>query len=114
MTFILLIIMLISITFSLWIRRATWRMYWENGATLNVALLGTATLLLTSSNTIGAGLYTIFGRHNLEQFVGAWCFLGAMAALILHTQKRRTPLGARLRHEYEHRIVAPFTLTVPI
>jgi hypothetical protein len=89
-------------------------MYWENGATLNVALLGMGTLLMTSSATVGRLLYNVFGRHNLEQWVGAWCFLGAIAALILHTQKRRTPLGARLRSQYEHRIVAPFTLAVPI
>lgn len=113
MTFTLLTIMLLSVAFSLWIRRSTWRMYWEDSATLNVALLGAGTLLMTSSSTVGHALYNVSGRHNLEQWLGAWCFLGATAALILHTQKRQTPLGARLRNEYEHRIMAPFTLAVP-
>jgi len=114
MTLILLGIMCVAVAWSLWIRRATWRMYWENAATLNIGLLGAGTVLLTGSATIGRALYAITGQHNLEQWIAHWCFLGATAALILHTQKRRTPLGERLRTQYKQRIVMPFTLGVPI
>ncbi len=114
MTSILLGIMCGIVAWSLWVRRATWRMYWENAATLNIGLLGVGTALLTSSATIGRALYGLTEQHNLEQWIGHWCFLGAMSALILHTQKRRTSLGERLRAQFKQRIVVPFTLGVPV
>ena len=107
-------IMCASVAWTLWIRRRTWHMYWENAATLNIGLLGAGTALLTSSTTIGRVLYAITDQHNLEQWIAHWCFLGATAALILHTQKRRTSLGERLRTQYKQRIVMPFTLGVPV
>lgn len=106
--------MFTAVTWSLWIRRHTWRMYWENCATLNVLLLGAGTALLTGSTTAGRVFYAATDQHNLEQWVGAWCFIGATGALILHTQKRRTPLGDKLRSQFKQKIMTPFTLGVPV
>ncbi len=110
----LIIVTLVAVFISLWIRRDTWRSRWEADASLNIALQGCAVLLMSpwASETLGPPLHHVFNRWNVEDLVGHICLIIAATAIIDHGL-------ARLGDEHEWRrifhrhIATPLWLGIP-
>jgi hypothetical protein len=111
----LIIVTLIAVFYSLWIRRDTWRSRWEVDASLNIALQGCAVLLMSpwASETFGPPLHHVFGRWNVEDLLGHICLMVAAAAIIDHGMAR---LGDhdQWRRIFLRHITIPFWVGVPI
>ncbi len=111
----LIIVTLVAIFYSLWVRRDTWRSRWEAGASLNIALQGCAVLLMSpwASATLGPPLHGIFGRWNVEDLLGHICLIVAVTAIIHHGLARLDD-ERQLRTLFRRHIAIPLALTVPI
>jgi hypothetical protein len=75
----LIVTTLVSISWSLWIRRVTWHSRWEVAATLNIALQGAAVALMSpfAADTVGVALHDITGMWNLQNYIGHDCYIVA-------------------------------------
>ena len=111
----LIIVTLVAVFYSLWIRRDTWRSRWEADASLNIALQGCAVLLMSpwASATLGPSLHQIFRRWNVEDLCGHICLMAAAAAIIDHGLAR---LGDEneCRRIFRRHIATPLWLGVPV
>jgi len=111
----LIIVTLAAVFCSLWIRRDTWRSRWEAGASLNIALQGSAVLLMSpwASATLGPVLHHIFRRWNVEDLLGHICLIVAATAIIGHGLAR---LGdaRQSRRLFRRHIATPLWLGVPV
>jgi len=111
----LIIVTLLAVFYSLWIRRHTWRSRWEADASLNIALQGCAVLLMSpwASETLGAPLHYVFRRWNVEDLVGHICLMVAAAAIIDHGLARLGDHG-QWRRIFMWHITVPLWLGVPV
>jgi len=111
----LITVTLAAIGYSLWVRRHTWRSCWEASASLNIALLGCAVLLMSpwASAVLGPRLHRIVGRWNVEDLFGHLCLIAAAAAIIHHGLARH--VDERQAHRlFRRHVVAPARLGVPL
>jgi hypothetical protein len=115
MMFALITATLAVVGFSLWVRRHTWRSRFEADASLNIALLGSAVLLMSpwASAALGPRLHRIVGRWNVEDLFGHLCLIAAAAALIHHGLARHVNAGQAHRLFRRH-IVGPVRLGVAL
>ena len=111
----LIIVTLLAVFYSLWIRRHTWRSRWEADASLNIALQGCAVLLMSpwASETLGPPLHYVFRRWNVEDLVGHICLMVAAAAIIDHGLARLGDHG-QWRKIFSRHITGPLWLGVPV
>jgi hypothetical protein len=111
----LIIVTLVAVFYSLWIRRDTWRSRWEADASLNIALQGCAVLLMSPwvSATLGPSLHQIFRRWNVEDLFGHICLMVAAAAIIDHGLARLGDDG-QWRRIFRRHIATPLWLGVPV
>jgi hypothetical protein len=111
----LIIVTLLAVFYSLWIRRHTWRSRWEADASLNIALQGCAVLLMSpwASATLGPPLHDVFRRWNVEDLVGHICLMIAAAAIIDHGLARLGDHG-QWRRIFSRHITGPIWLGIPV
>jgi hypothetical protein len=111
----LIIVTLVAVFYSLWVRRHTWRSRWEADASLNIALQACAVLLMSpwASETLGPPLHHVFGRWNVEDLVGHICLIVAATAIIEHGLAR---LGDedQWRRIFRRHIATPLWLGIPV
>ncbi|HEY1839194.1 MAG TPA: hypothetical protein VGG53_03040 [Mycobacterium sp.] len=111
----LIIVTLVAVFYSLWIRRETWRSRWEADASLNIALQGCAVLLMSpwASATLGPPLHYVFRRWNVEDLLGHICLMVAAASIIDHGLARLGDQG-QWRRIFSRHIRAALWLGVPV
>lgn len=105
---------LITVCWSLWIRRVTWTRRMEVAATLNIALQGAAIFLMSplASRTIGVWLHELTGWWNLEDLIGHDCDVVAASAIVYHLIIRLDQ--EQLIRRFKLHIELPATLCMPI
>lgn len=111
----LIVITLVCIGWSLWIRRVTWSCRWEVAATLNIALQGVAVLLMSpfASDTLGPWLFSLTGKWNLEDYIGHDCYIVAASAVVYNALGRLERDHA-LQQRFRRHIELPATLCIPL
>jgi hypothetical protein len=112
---VLIIITLMCITWSLWIRRVTWSCRWEVAASLNVALQGAAVFLMSpfASETIGKVLHRLTGTWNLEDYIGHDCYIVAASAIVYNALGRLQDDRA-MQEAFKQYVERPATLCIPL
>jgi hypothetical protein len=112
---VLIFVTLASISWSLWIRRVTWRCRWEVAATLNITLQGCAVALISpvSSETLGVALHRITGEWNLQNYVGHDCYIVAASAIVYNAVGRLEDDHA-LQASFKQYVERPATLCIPL
>lgn len=105
----LLIATLTLLAYSLWVRRDTWSTGWENAATLTLALLAFALLLMSpwAAAEIGPVLHDGLGVWNAQALIGHLCLLVAVTANIYH-------MLLRLADPVQVRVIMRRHLLIPI
>lgn len=111
----LIVITLVCIGWSLWIRRVTWSCRWEVAATLNIALQGLAVLLMSpfASETLGPWLFSLTGKWNLEDYIGHDCYIVAASAVVYNALGRLEQDHA-MQQRFRQHIELPATLCIPL
>lgn len=111
----LIAITLLSISWSLWIRRVTWRCRWEVAATLNIALQGCAVALLSpaASATLGVALHDVTGKWNLEDYLGHDCYIVAASAIVYNALGRLAD-DDTMQESFKQYVERPATLCIPV
>lgn len=111
----LIAITLLSISWSLWIRRVTWRCRWEVAATLNIALQGAAVVLMSPpvSATLGVALHDITGKWNLEDYLGHDCYIVAASAIVYNALGRLAD-DDTMQASFKQYVERPATLCIPV
>ena len=112
---VLIVITLMCITWSLWIRRVTWGCRWEVAATLNIALQGVAVFLMSpfASATIGQVLHRLTGTWNLEDYIGHDCYIVAASAIVYNALGRLQNDHA-MQEAFKQYVERPATLCIPL
>ena len=115
MMFALITATLAAIGYSLWVRRHTWRSRFEASASLNIALLGCALLLMSpwASAALGPRLHRIVGRWNAEDLFGHLCLIAAVTAIIHHGLTRHVN-DSQAQGLFRRHTVTPVWLGVPL
>lgn len=105
---------LVTVCWSLWIRRVTWTCRMEVAATLNIALQGAAIFLMSplASRTLGVWLHAPTGCWNLEDLIGHDCYVVAASALCYHMIIRLDQ--EQLKRRFKLHVELPATLCLPI
>jgi hypothetical protein len=111
----LIVITLASISWSLWIRRVTWRCRWEVAATLNIALQGCAVALMSplASETLGVALHNITGEWNLQNYIGHDCYVVAASAIVYNALGRLADDDV-MQASFKQYVERPATLCIPL
>ncbi|MGW0158714.1 hypothetical protein ACWDUN_05260 [Mycobacterium sp. NPDC003323] len=111
----LILITLMCISWSLWIRRVTWSCRWEVAATLNIALQGGAILLMSpwASETIGKALHSVTGMWNLEDFIGHDMYIVAASAIVYNALGRLQDDHA-MQRTFKQYVEFPATICIPL
>jgi hypothetical protein len=111
----LIVITLLCIAWSLWIRRVTWSCRWEVAATLNIALQGVAVLLMSpwASETIGQWLHALTGKWNVEDYIGHDAYIVAASAVVYNTLGRLEQDNA-MHQRFRQFVERPATLCIPL
>lgn len=111
----LIVITLVSISWSLWIRRVTWRCRWEVAATLNIALQGCAVALMSpfASETLGVALHDLTGEWNLQNYIGHDCYIVAASAIVYNALGRLADDNA-MQASFKQFVERPATLCIPL
>jgi hypothetical protein len=111
----LIVITLMCIAWSLWIRRVTWSCRWEVAATLNIALQGVAVLLMSplASETVGHWLHALTGMWNLEDYIGHDAYIVAASAVIYNALGRLTD-DHHMQSSFKLYVERPATICIPL
>lgn len=102
-------------SWSLWIRRATWRRQWEAATTIGVAMQGAGLALIHSpaSAPMEYLLHAFTGEWNLEQYLGHVFYLVAISAVVYNAIERLD--DARHTHKsFQLNVEFPLTLAIPL
>lgn len=112
---VLIVITLASISWSLWIRRVTWRCRWEVAATLNIALQGCAVALMSplAAETLGVALHDITGEWNLQNYIGHDCYVVAASAIVYNALGRLADDNTA-QASFKQYVERPATLCIPV
>ncbi len=112
---VLILITLASISWSLWIRRFTWRCRWEVAATLNIALQGLTVALMSplAADTLGVALHDITGEWNLQNYIGHDCYIVAASAIVYNAVGRLADDHV-LQESFKQYVERPATLCIPL
>ncbi|HKP44823.1 hypothetical protein [Mycobacterium sp.] len=111
----LIVITLVCIAWSLWIRRVTWSCRWEVAATLNIALQGVAVLLMSplASETVGHWLHSLTGMWNLEDYIGHDAYIVAASAVIYNALGRLAD-DHHMQSSFKLYVERPATICIPL
>jgi hypothetical protein len=111
----LIVITLVCIAWSLWIRRVTWSCRWEVAATLNIALQGVAVLLMSplASETVGHWLHALTGMWNLEDYIGHDAYIVAASAVIYNALGRLAD-DHHMQSSFKLYVERPATICIPL
>lgn len=111
----LILATLLSICFSLWIRRAAWNTTYQRAATINLVLQGAAIVLMSpwASAHIGYWLHAVTGWNNLEDYLGHDCYIAAASAIAFNALGRLDD-GNRLVRSFKLYVELPATVAVPL
>lgn len=111
----LLIITVACIAWSLWIRRLTWNCRWEVAATLNIALQGSAVVLMSpwASATVGHWLFNLTGKWNLEDYIGHDAYIVAASAIVYNSLGRLDD-ESEFQRNFKQYVERPATLCIPL
>ncbi|MBS9535028.1 hypothetical protein KIH27_15670 [Mycobacterium sp. M1] len=106
---------LLAVLGSLWIRRDTWRSWWEAGLTGSIMLQGCAVLCVSPwvSTVAGPTLHGVLGRWNVEHLLGHLCLIVAAAAIVYHCLTRLAD-PELLTAMFTRSVVAPLNLGIPL
>ena len=112
---VLIVITMLCIAWSLWIRRLTWSCRWEVAATLNIALQGATVLLMSplASETLGHWLHSLTGKWNLEDYIGHDLYIVAASAIVYNALGRLQDDHA-LHATFKQYVERPATLCIPL
>lgn len=112
---LLIAITLMCVVWSLWIRRVTWKCRWEVAATLNIALQGTAVLLMSplASETLGKLLHSLTGVWNLEDYIAHDCYIVAASAVVYNAVGRLHE-DHHMQRTFKQYVERPATLCIPL
>ncbi|MGH3966987.1 MAG: hypothetical protein ACRDTV_02400 [Mycobacterium sp.] len=112
---VLLTVTLLSISWSLWIRRVTWHCRWEVAATLNIARQGCAVALMSplASATLGVALHHLTGKWNIEDYIGHDCYIVAASAIVYNALGRLADDEA-MQASFKKFVELPATLCIPL
>lgn len=111
----LILATLLSIGFSLWVRRTTWNQTYERAATLNLVLQGCAVILMSpwASEHIGKPIHGITGLYNLEDYLGHDLYVVAASAIVFNALGRLDE-GAHLTRSFKLFVELPATICIPL
>lgn len=111
---LVIVIALVSIIWSLWVRRITWHSHWECSITLSVLLQGIGLMLVTpvGTATVGRLLHRITGQGNFEFPVGHACLILAAAAIVYSVLDRIYDDDDDLQASFKLWVERPVTLTI--
>jgi hypothetical protein len=112
---LLILITLLCMAWSLWIRRVTWSCRWEVAATLNIALQAAAVALMSpmAAETVGRALHSMTGVWNLQAYVGHDCYIVAASAIVYNAMGRLQDDSA-MQKMFTQYIERPATLCIPV
>jgi len=112
---LLLILTLVSIAWSLWIRRYTWTCRWDVAFTISVASVGAGFLLMSpfASATLGQWLHSITGLWNLEDYLGHDLLIVASTA-VAYAMLGRLARGSDLAVLFRRDVKAPALVSIPL
>ncbi|SIC55099.1 Bacteriophage protein [Mycobacteroides abscessus subsp. abscessus] len=104
----------VTICWSLWIRRVTWTRRMEVAATLNIALQGAAVLMMSplASRTVGVALHALTGCWNLEDLFAHDLYIVAASAIVYHMLLRLDQ--RQLMRRFKLHVELPATISLPI
>lgn len=107
-------ITIVSIGWSLWVRRATWTSRWEVAAAINIALQGVAVLLMSPWGAgVGSLLYEYTGQHNLQNYIAHDCYIVAASAIV-YNNLGRLEESERFQRLFKQYVERPATLCIPL
>ncbi|CPS04022.1 hypothetical protein [Mycobacteroides abscessus] len=111
----LILVTLITLCLSLWIRRATWTTTYERAATINLLLQGIAVILMSpwASQHIGIWLQHITGWANLEDYIAHDAYIVAASA-VAYNALGRVDEGPYLERSFKLYVEIPATLAMPL
>jgi hypothetical protein len=110
----LILVTLVCMTWSLWIRRVTWTCRWEVAATLNIALQAAAIALMSpiAADTMGRWLHSLTGVWNLQVYVGHDCYIVAASAIVYNAMGRLQD-DVAMQKMFTQYVERPATLCIP-
>lgn len=108
----LILVTLVTVAWSLWIRRVTWTCRLEVAATLNIALQGAALFLMSpyATHSVGEWLYDLTGQRNLEDWIGHDCYVVAASSIVYNAVGR---LDDDAKARFKSEVEVPATLCIP-
>ncbi|SPX87630.1 GP55 protein [Mycobacteroides abscessus] len=110
----LIIFTLCAFTWSLWIRRMTWKCKGQFASTLNIALQALAVALMSpwASITLGEWLYKLTGQRNLEDLLAHDCYIVAASAIVHNAISQLKDQQRDIR--FKLFVETPATLAIPL
>jgi hypothetical protein len=114
-TGIFVTITLMTVAWSLWIRRLTWTCRWEVAASINIVLQGVAIFLISpvASATLGSALHRVTGLWNLQAYLGHDCYVVAASAVVYNTLGRLGD-GTATHILFTRYVEYPATVCIPL
>jgi hypothetical protein len=111
----LILVTLVCMTWSLWIRRVTWTSRWEVAATLNIALQAGAVALMSpvAAETMGPTLHSLTGIWNLQAYIGHDCYIVAGSAIVYNAVGRLQD-DVAMQKMFTQYVERPATLCIPV
>lgn len=111
----LILVTLVCMTWSLWIRRVTWTCRWEVAATLNIALQAAAITLMSpmAADSMGKTLHSLTGLWNLQAYIGHDCYIVAGSAIVYNAMGRLQD-DAAMQKMFTQYVERPATLCIPV
>lgn len=111
----LILVTLISLCLSLWIRRATWTTTYERAATISLLLQGLSVILMSpwASQHFGIWLQHQIGWANLEDYLAHTAYTVALSAVVYHALERLDE-GPYLERSFKLYVETPAILAIPL
>ncbi|MGH3954439.1 MAG: hypothetical protein ACRDTI_10430 [Mycobacterium sp.] len=109
----LIVITLLTIGGSLWVRRIAWSCSAERAATLNIALQGAAVALMSpwASEHLGRPLHSLTGQWNVEDWIAHDLYIIAASAIVLNAVSQ---LAGYTQAQFRRDVELPATLCIPV
>lgn len=109
----LIVLTLLTIGGSLWIRRMTWSCSADRAATVNIALQGAAVALMSpwASEHLGRPLHAITGQWNVEDWIAHDLYIVAASAIVLNAVSQ---LSGYTQAQFKRDVELPATICMPI
>ena len=112
---LLILITLICMAWSLWIRRVTWTCRWEIAATLNIALQALAVAFMSpfAHQTVGTWIHGLTGVWNVNAYIGHDCYIVAASAIVYNAVGRLQD-DVAMQKMFTQYVERPATLCIPV